>query len=124
MLEVRISVWAELDNDGKKRLLARPKLKNAEDLPDQVSSIIKAVRNTGDKALRFYSQKFDAVDSNALVLSTELQQQQLAKLTAERKAAIDLAYQNIRTFHSAQLPKDIKLETSPGVQCELKYAAF
>ncbi|MBU2428562.1 MAG: histidinol dehydrogenase, partial [Gammaproteobacteria bacterium] len=39
-------------------------------------------------------------------------------------AAIDLAYQNIRTFHSAQLPKDIKLETSPGVQCELKYAAF
>lgn len=124
MLEVRISVWAELDNDGKKRLLARPKLKNAEDLPDQVSSIIKAVRNTGDKALRFYSQKFDAVDSNALVLSTELQQQQLAKLTAERKAAIDLAYQNIRTFHSAQLPQDIKLETSPGVQCELKYAAF
>jgi histidinol dehydrogenase len=124
MLEVRISVWAELDNDGKKRLLARPKLKNAEDLPDQVSSIIKAVRNTGDKALRFYSQKFDAVDSNDLVLSQQLQQQQLAKLTTERKAAIDLAYQNIRTFHSAQLPKDIKLETSPGVQCELKYAAF
>ncbi|MBU1437323.1 MAG: histidinol dehydrogenase [Gammaproteobacteria bacterium] len=119
-----MSVWAELDNDGKKRLLARPKLKNAEDLPDQVSSIIKAVRNTGDKALRFYSQKFDAVDSNDLVLSQQLQQQQLAKLTAERKAAIDLAYQNIRTFHSAQLPKDIKLETSPGVQCELKYAAF
>ncbi len=124
MLEVRISVWAELDNDGKKRLLARPKLKNAEDLPDQVSSIIKAVRNTGDKALKFYSQKFDAVDNNELVLSKELQQQQLAKLTAERKDAIDLAYQNIRTFHSAQLPQDIKLETSPGVCCELKYAAF
>ncbi len=124
MLEVRISVWAELDEDGKKRLLARPKLKNADDLPEQVCSIIKAVRNTGDKALRFYSQKFDAVDSNDLVLSKELQQQQLTKLTAERKAAIDLAYNNIRTFHSAQLPKDIKLETSPGVLCELKYAAF
>jgi len=124
MLEVRISVWSELDNDGKKRLLARPKLKNADDLPEQVATIVKAVRNTGDKALRFYSQKFDAVDSNDLLLSNELQQQQLAKLTAERKAAIDLAYQNIRTFHSAQLPQDIKLETSPGVLCELKYAAF
>jgi histidinol dehydrogenase len=124
MLEVRISVWAELEDDGKKRLLARPKLKNADDLPEQVAAIVKAVRNTGDKALRFYSQKFDAVDSNDLVLSKELQQQQLGKLTAERKAAIDLAYQNIRTFHSAQLPQDIKLETSPGVLCELKYAAF
>lgn len=124
MLEVRISVWSELDNDGKKRLLARPKLKNADDLPEQVAAIIKAVRNTGDKALRFYSQKFDAVDSNDLVLSKAFQLQQLAKLTAERKAAIDLAYQNIRTFHSAQLPQDIKLETSPGVLCELKYAAF
>lgn len=124
MLEVRVSVWAELDDDGKNRLLARPKLKNAADLPEQVAAIIKAVRNTGDKALRFYSQKFDAVDSNDLVLSKALQQQQLAKLTAERKAAIDLAYQNIRTFHSAQLPQDIKLETSPGVLCELKYAAF
>ena len=124
MLEVRVSVWAELDHDDKKRLLARPKLKNSEQLPEQVAAIIKAVRNTGDKALRFYSQKFDAIDHNDLVLSAELQQQQLAKLTPERKAAIDLAYQNIRTFHSAQLPKDIKLETSPGVLCELKYAAF
>lgn len=124
MLEVRVSVWAELDTDGKKRVLARPKLKNSDELPEQVTSIIKAVRNTGDKALRFYSQKFDAIDSNDLVLSAEAQQLLLANLTAERKAAIDLAYQNIRTFHRAQLPQDILLETSPGVLCELKYAAF
>ncbi len=105
-------------------MLARPKLKNADDLPEQVRTIIKAVRNTGDKALKFYSQKFDNVDNNELQLSLVQQQLLLGKLTAERKAAIELAYKNIRAFHAAQLPTDIRLETSPGVVCELKYAAF
>ena len=124
MLKVSISNWSELDDKAQQALLLRPKLKNAADLPAEVATIIKAVRNTGDKALRFYSQKFDGVDNNDLRLSQEMQLQLLDKLTAQRKAAIDLAYQNIRTFHSAQLPQDIKLETSPGVVCELKYAAF
>ena len=61
MLEIRITRWAELDEAGKNRALNRPKLKNAEELPEQVAGIIKAVRNTGDKALKFYSQKFDNV---------------------------------------------------------------
>ena len=124
MLEVRISQWASLDQAAQQKVLARPKLKNAEDLPEQVRTIIKAVRNTGDKALKFYSQKFDNVDSNELQLSLVQQQLLLGKLTAERKAAIELAYKNIRAFHAAQLPTDIRLETSPGVLCELKYAAF
>lgn len=124
MLEIRISVWDQLDDEGQRNVLRRPKLKNAEDLPSQVASIIKAVRNTGDKALKFYSQKFDAVDSNELLLSPILQQLLLGKLSEDRRAAIELAYNNIRAFHAAQLPKDIKLETSAGVVCELKYAAF
>lgn len=122
MLEVRISRWAELDESGKKRVLSRPTLKNSADLPEQVSTIIKAVRNTGDKALKFYSQKFDNVDSNDLVLSIEQQEQLLQKLSEERRKAIELAYQNIRKFHAAQLPKDIVVETMPGMVCELKHA--
>jgi histidinol dehydrogenase len=124
MLKVLISNWSELDNKAQQALLLRPKLKNAAELPAEVASIIKAVRNTGDKALRFYSQKFDGLDNNDLVLSQPAQLELLNKLSAERKAAIELAYNNIRAFHSAQLPQDIKLETSPGVVCELKYAAF
>ncbi len=122
MLEVRISRWAELDESGKKRVLSRPNLKNSADLPEQVGTIIKAVRNTGDKALKFYSQKFDNVDSNEIALSDASQQLLLLKLTDERRKAIDLAYQNIRKFHAAQLPKDILVETTPGVVCELKHA--
>jgi histidinol dehydrogenase len=124
MLKIEISNWSELDNKAQQVLLLRPKLKNATELPAEVASIIKAVRNTGDKALRFYSQKFDGLDNNDLVLSQAAQLELLNKLSAERKAAIELAYNNIRAFHSAQLPQDIRLETSPGVVCELKYAAF
>jgi len=124
MLKVSISNWSELDYKAQQALLLRPKLKNAAELPAEVASIIKAVRNTGDKALRFYSQKFDGLDQNDLVLSQAMQLELLNKLSAERKAAIELAYQNIRSFHAAQLPQNIKLETSPGVVCELKYAAF
>ena len=124
MLEVRISRWAELDESGKRRVLSRPNLKNSADLPEQVSTIIKAVRNTGDKALKFYSQKFDNVDTNDLELTVATQQLLLDKLTNERRLAIDLAYQNIRKFHAAQLPNDIAVETSPGMLCELKHAAI
>ena len=52
MLEIRITRWADLDDAGRNRALSRPKLKNAEELPEQVAAIIKAVRNTGDKALK------------------------------------------------------------------------
>lgn len=124
MLKIEVSNWSNLDNKAQQALLLRPKLKNATELPAEVASIIKAVRNTGDKALRFYSQKFDGIDQNELVLSQAVQLELLSKLSAERKSAIELAYQNIRTFHAAQLPQNIKLETSPGVVCELKYAAF
>jgi histidinol dehydrogenase len=122
MLEIRISRWQELDTAGQQKLLSRPKLKSSEELPEQVSSIIKAVRNTGDKALKFYTQKFDNIDQNDVVLNIVQQQLLLGKLTDERRHAIDLAYRNIRAFHIEQKPRDICVETSPGVVCELKHA--
>ncbi|MFC0050298.1 histidinol dehydrogenase, partial [Rheinheimera tilapiae] len=115
MLEIRITRWADLDDAGRNRALSRPKLKNAEELPEQVASIIKAVRNTGDKALKFYSQKFDSIDNNALELSIVQQQLLLGKLSDERRSAIELAYSNIRKFHAAQKPQDLLVETTPGV---------
>ncbi len=122
MLEIRIDRWQELDEASRQKVLARPRLKSSEELPEQVAAIIKAVRNTGDKALKFYSQKFDNIDQNDLQLSLVQQQLLLGKLTPERKAAIELAYQNIRKFHQAQKPQDLRIETSPGVVCELKHA--
>lgn len=122
MLDIKISRWSDLDGPAQLKLLSRPQLKSSAELPEQVSSIIKAVRNTGDKALKFYSQKFDNIDQNDLVLNLVQQQLLLGKLSEERRLAIELAYKNIRTFHEAQRPQDLRIETSLGVLCELKHA--
>lgn len=122
MLGIRINRWFELDDTAKQKVLNRPNPKNNAELPDQVAAVLKAVRNTGDKALKFYTQKFDSVDTNELVLNLSLQQQAIFKLADDRKKAIELAYQNIRKFHAAQEPKDLLIETMPGVVCELKHA--
>lgn len=122
MLGIRINRWFELDETAKQKVLSRPNPKNNADLPEQVAAVIKAVRNTGDKALKFYTQKFDNIDTNELVLSLTHQQQAIFKLADDRRRAIELAYQNIRKFHAAQEPKDLLIETMPGVVCELKHA--
>lgn len=122
MLGIRINRWFELDNAAKQKVLNRPNPKNNAELPQEVAAVIKAVRNTGDKALKFYSQKFDNIDTNEVVLSLPLQQLAVYKLAEDRRLAIELAYQNIRKFHAAQEPKDLLIETMPGVVCELKHA--
>lgn len=120
----RVIDWASLSDSGQQAALARPALADSASLSTQVAEIIRNVRANGDAALRAYSQQFDGLDSNPLALSTTVKQAQLAKLLPERKAAIELAYDNIRKFHAAQLPRDIEVETSAGVSCQLKSRAI
>lgn len=112
--------WATLDSSAQQQALARPALPDAAALAPQVREIIAKVQSEGDAALRAYSASFDKLDNNPLQLSFEAQQRLLSLLSQERKAAIELAYDNIRKFHAAQLPRDIEVETSAGVICELK----
>ena len=116
--------WAQLSRSEQKTVLARPVLSDSVSLRSQVAAIIDTVRAQGDTALRAYSRQFDALDSNPLALSAKVKQAQLNKLLPERKAAIELAYDNIRKFHAAQLPRDIEVETSSGVFCQLKSRAI
>ena len=112
--------WSQLDQAGQQAALARPALPDSASLAPKVREIIAAVRAEGDAALRRFSQQFDQLTDNPLALSASLQQQLLSQLQPERKAAIELAYDNIRKFHAAQLPRDIEVETSIGVMCQLK----
>ncbi|MDP5206038.1 histidinol dehydrogenase, partial [Alishewanella sp. SMS9] len=112
--------WSQLDQAGQQAALARPALPDSASLAPKVREIIAAVRAEGDAALRRFSQQFDQLTDNPLALSATLQQQLLSQLQPERKAAIELAYDNIRKFHAAQLPRDIEVETSVGVMCQLK----
>ncbi|MDX1676283.1 histidinol dehydrogenase [Arsukibacterium sp.] len=113
--------WPQLNAAQQRAALARPELADTADLSGQVTNIISAVKQRGDSALREYSQQFDGLSYNPLRLSDSKKASILATLLPARKAAIELAYDNIRKFHAAQLPRDIEVETSQGVSCQLKH---
>lgn len=116
--------WAQLSKSEQQAVLARPELADSASLSGQVRTIIDTVRQQGDEALVAYSRQFDGLNANPLRLSVETKLAQLNKLLPGCKAAIELAYDNIRKFHAAQLPRDIEVETSAGVVCQLKSRAI
>ncbi|MCA1931662.1 histidinol dehydrogenase [Rheinheimera sp.] len=123
-MQFQISNWQQLDQTAQQALLERPLQQESDTVKQAVRDIILAVRTEGDAALQRFSRDFDKLPSNPLRLSNKQQQNLIASLSDELKTAIEIAYRNIRTFHAAQLPENIRIETQPGVVCELNYSAL
>nr|MBC7613083.1 histidinol dehydrogenase [Pseudopedobacter sp.] len=84
---------------------------------ESVESIITEVKNNGDKALKSYALKFDGVELNSLFIEKEEIDRLAAQISEKTKAAINVAYQNIKKFHETQIFKEEKVETTAGVTC-------
>jgi phosphoribosyl-ATP pyrophosphohydrolase / phosphoribosyl-AMP cyclohydrolase / histidinol dehydrogenase len=97
-------------------LLSRPIRKNTEIMP-VVQNIIDQVKSRGDAALLEYTAKFEkATDLKSPVLEAPFHPTLMA-LPESTKAAIDVAFENIRKFHAAQLDSPKHVETMPGILC-------
>jgi len=81
-----------------------------------VREIIEDVRARGDEALREMALRFDGASLDALEVPRALWQRALDGLDADVRAALELAAANIATFHRAQLPEPLEIETMPGVR--------
>ena len=82
---------------------------------DQVEPICSGVRERGDAAIREFTAKFDSVDMDAVVFKVaDLPEPELPE---ESTKAFDVAYENIKAFHTAQLTAPMEVETMPGVTC-------
>ena len=110
--------WAELDDAARTGLLRRPALAADAKIRTDVEAIIAAVRGGGDEAVRALTRKFDGADLEALRVGEDEKESALRQLDDAAVAAIDVAIANVRRFHEAQLPKDIVIDTMPGVRCE------
>ncbi|WP_149243842.1 histidinol dehydrogenase [Dyadobacter sp. 32] len=97
-------------------LLMRP-VQDSREIEGKVRPILEQVKAGGDQALRELALKFDSVALTELAFSEEEMLAAESQLTDELKAAIGQAYQNIHTFHKAQLQPVDKIETMPGVTC-------
>ncbi|PHH66984.1 hypothetical protein CDD81_4379 [Ophiocordyceps australis] len=98
--------------------LKRPSQKSPEEILKIVGPIIEEVRKGGDKALLSYTHKFEKATSLKCPVIKAPFPKELMALDAETIKAIDVSYDNIKTFHSAQKEdKALSVETMPGVVC-------
>ena len=87
-----------------------------EDIRPQVESILDAVEKEGDAALQRLMMAIDGVDAPLEVASSEIDQA-AQFVPQEVRLAIRKAKANIEAFHQAQFPREIRVETAPGVVC-------
>jgi histidinol dehydrogenase len=114
--------WSSLNQQQQQSLLSRPAMADSAKLSQIVADIISQVSSQGDKALLALTERFDGAKLSQLRIADSAMQNLAEQLTPKVKSAIEVAYANIKAFHQAQYPQDIKVETSPGVVCELKHA--
>jgi len=113
-----IHKWSDLGIAERAHLLQRPAVVQDSDIRATVAEIIAAVRRDGDAALQRLTAKFDGAGIDRWRVSAAELDAAAAALTSDQVAAIDLAIENVRTFHAAQIPPSISIETMPGVLCE------
>lgn len=97
-------------------LISRPVFDNSRFFP-KVQAIIEKVKLKGDDALKAFSMEFDQVEIDKLKVSDPEFNEALETISMELKTAIHTAAANIEKFHIDQLPRLIRTETMPGVEC-------
>jgi histidinol dehydrogenase len=96
--------------------LKRP-TKTIADIEATVNEIFSEVKTKGDEAVTKYTQLFDGVSIEELLVSEEEINSAKNEVSEELKDAINLAKGNIEKFHSAQKTERITIETTEGVSC-------
>ena len=116
---MQILYYDKLSKTQKKEALQRPVMSVGAEIRDTVSSIIKEVRQKGDEALIEQALKFDKVKIHNIKVNKDEIKAASKRLDRSLQEAIEVAYNNIKTFHEAQIFKALDIETMNGVRCEL-----
>ncbi|WWC62384.1 histidinol dehydrogenase [Kwoniella dejecticola CBS 10117] len=116
-IKMRNVTLSKLNKEEQKKLLLRPVL-NSLAMIDKVKPIVERVRKEGDAGLKAMTKQFDKADLSSNVLLPPFQTPSAEQLPEDVRKAIDVAYENVKTFHQAQAEtKPLIVETMPGVQC-------
>jgi histidinol dehydrogenase len=104
-------------------LCRRPEI-SGNNLELTVREIINNVKSEGDKALNYYSEKFDGTPPGYLKVSSEEIMKAGLQIPQDLKDAMDVAKNNIEIFHAAQILKEPVIEVIKGVRCWRKSVAI
>lgn len=116
-MQIAVRRWTDLSETERRTILARSETDISAALP-KVQVVIDAVKARGDAALREFSVQFDGIDlgtSSLRVTEAEFSHAEQV-LTAEVKAALHYAIDNVRKFHATQKPEAMTMvEVRPGL---------
>ncbi|MGH4038443.1 MAG: histidinol dehydrogenase [Sphaerochaeta sp.] len=96
------------------------KLQDDSSIKDSVVEILNKVKEEGDDALYYYSEKFDGVELDSLNVSESEFEEAEALVSDDMKNSLKIASKNIRAFHEAQLPEGECVEVMDGIKLERK----
>ena len=115
---MRILEWHRLGTAERRAALARPQPAAQREVLERAREIIARVRADGDAALRELTARLDGSEVTHLRVPSAAFRRARGALTASDIAALERAIANVRTFHAAQAPAPVALDTEPGVRCE------
>ena len=99
-----------------KKLTARASASYAS-LEPLAKEVFENVRLNGDASLSAYTLKFDGVSLDSFQVSPKETAAAESRVPRSLKNAIEIARNNILTFHKAQKTTTVKVETQAGVYC-------
>ena len=105
----------DLDAAILERLLERSP-GHASDVSTTVRRMITDVRERGDATLVEMAKRFDGVELADIEVPRDLWDAALGAMPVEVRQALLRAADNIRSFHAAQIPRDVILDVEPGVR--------
>ena len=99
---------AQPDFDAAFAALLGAKREDSADVDDIVAGIIADVRARGDAALVELTERFDRLrlDAGGLAFTAAEVDAEIARVSAEDRAALELAAERIRAYHARQMPED------------------
>jgi len=117
--------YSQPDFEAAFTALLSAKREESTDVDDAVADIIAQVRETGDAAVIALTQKFDriALTPETLRITTAEVDAAVAEVSAEDRAALELAATRIRDYHARQLPEDAEWTDDVGATLGWRWTA-
>ena len=86
-------------------------------IADLVSTILRAVRERGDDAVREFSERFDKISLDHFEISQADRESAVAKMDSQTRADTEFAIDNVRRFAEAQFATilPLEIESLPGL---------
>lgn len=98
------------------KLLQRP-TQSVKEIEPVVEQVFKAIQEHKDIAVKEYTQKFDKVKIDNILVDKQEINKACQQVDDKLKQAITQAKNNIEAFHKAQRTNPVRLNTTEGVHC-------